>query len=624
MSPFWTLAKRLFARPGRLALSLGCAFFSAGGMGAGILGLIPTLELILGAKGASLQSIAAERVPWLGAGLIAALPTDRFLSVAWIIGGLSVLTVLGAATTFAQMAISASIAVEAIGSIRRDAFRHALHLPLAHLAGRSSDALSRIINDTELLMTGFLALIGKTVVQMSRAVVGLIVAFAIDWRLSLVALVATPVLYVVTRKLGKRIRRASRGALRARSELLNIASESLQGLRAVKANSAERRMLARFDEHNRATVRETVRQQTVRALASPLAQAITILFLAGLALLASRAIIAGSMDLPGFIAALAALGAAGSAARPLSRAVQEVQMSSAAAIRLGELLDEPPERMWSRPSGAGRLPRLPRHHESIEFDRVSLTYPGAQEPALDGVSVVIAHGSTVAFVGPNGSGKTSLLSLVPRLYEPDAGRVLIDGRDIAQVDLRSLRRQIGVVTQETFLFRGAIRENIAMGRSAPGSILTDAEIEDAARRARADEFIRRLPGGYDALVGEQGATLSGGQRQRLAIARAILRDPAILILDEATSMIDADSEARIAAALTDFSAGRTCLIVAHRLSTVVGADLIVVMEHGGIAATGTHEELLESSPLYRTLARTQLFPAQALASPTDGVAYDPA
>jgi subfamily B ATP-binding cassette protein MsbA len=220
------------------------------------------------------------------------------------------------------------------------------------------------------------------------------------------------------------------------------------------------------------------------------------------------------------------------------------------------------------------------------------------------VDLVVRHGERVAVVGPNGSGKSTLLSMVPRLFDPDEGdgAVLIDGRDIREVSIRSLRRQIGVVTQETVLFRGTIRENIAYGADDAG----DERIIAAARRARAEEFIAAMPGGYDAMVGERGLTLSGGQRQRLAIARAILRDPAILILDEATSMIDADSEAKIAEAIADFTRGRTCLIVAHRLSTVIGADRIVVMDRGRIVDEGRHAELLARCEVYRLIARRQL------------------
>jgi ABC-type multidrug transport system fused ATPase/permease subunit len=238
----------------------------------------------------------------------------------------------------------------------------------------------------------------------------------------------------------------------------------------------------------------------------------------------------------------------------------------------------------------------------VEFREVGLTYVGAGKPALTGISLTIRHGETVAFVGPNGCGKTTLLSLLPRIFDPQGGAVLVDGVDVRGVSVESLRRQIGVVTQETVLFRGTIRDNIAYGMPQA----TMAEVESAAKRARAHDFIVGKPGGYDAQVAEQGLSMSGGQRQRIAIARAILRDPRILILDEATSMIDAESEARITEATREFSAGRTCLIVAHRLSTVLAADRIIVMDQGTIVGAGTHAELLERCDVYRSLAHHQM------------------
>jgi ABC-type multidrug transport system fused ATPase/permease subunit len=233
---------------------------------------------------------------------------------------------------------------------------------------------------------------------------------------------------------------------------------------------------------------------------------------------------------------------------------------------------------------------------------VCFTYPGAEDRALDGVDLQIAHGNRIAVVGPNGCGKTTLLSMVPRLLSPDRGTVSIDGLDLASVSLRSVRRQIAVVTQEIVLFRGSIAENIAFGSEKAGR----KRIVEAARRAHADEFISRIPGGYDADVTEQGNSLSGGQRQRIAIARAMLRDPSILILDEATSQIDAESEAHISAAIAEFCQGRTILLIAHRLATVLDADRIVVMDGGRIIDQGRHEELLGRCALYRRLSETQL------------------
>jgi ABC-type multidrug transport system fused ATPase/permease subunit len=281
-----------------------------------------------------------------------------------------------------------------------------------------------------------------------------------------------------------------------------------------------------------------------------------------------------------------------------------MQSSAAAANQLREVLNTAQETA----EDAGK-PALPRHRVDVEFQAVSFTYPAAEVPAVRDVSLKIPHGSRIAFVGPNGCGKTTLLSLLPRLFEPDpargdspAGRILIDGTDIATVTRRSIREQIGVVTQDVVLFKGSITTNIRY--AAPGA--SDVQVRDAARKARAEEFIAAKPGAYDAPIGEGGSGLSGGQKQRIAIARAILRDPAILILDEATSMIDADSEAKINDALDEFSKGRTCLVVAHRLSTVLRADLIVVMNAGRIEATGTHAQLLATSPTYQLIARTQL------------------
>jgi len=287
----------------------------------------------------------------------------------------------------------------------------------------------------------------------------------------------------------------------------------------------------------------------------------------------------------------------GAALKPLTGLLNDMQTSAGAAERLEELLHASPE-----PGHESGLERLPRHARSIELRDVVVRYPGTRTPALDGVSLTIKHGERVAIVGPNGSGKTTLLGLLYRLYDPERGSVLIDGYDLRRVSIRSLRKQVGVVSQETVLFEGSVRDNVAYGKPTA----SDEEISQALRRARASEFVEQLPGGIQAKIAERGTSLSGGQRQRLAIARAIIRDPAILILDEATSMIDAGSEARINEAMDEFSQGRTTVVVAHRLSTVRRADRIVVVEAGRVADIGTHEQLLARCELYRDLARTQL------------------
>ncbi|TVQ31109.1 MAG: ABC transporter ATP-binding protein [Phycisphaeraceae bacterium] len=611
MSHFWRFAARMLRRRRTLVLALLMAFVSALSMGGGLLAIVPMLRAILGEEGATLPEMASDvsdRLPiTLPAEWIAGLPSDRIDAVIWIILGLIALTIFGATANFLHSYLSFTVSTRTVADIRRDAFRHVLHLPLRSLVGRTSDTLSRIISDTNMLLNGFNSLTSKTVAQVTKALAALGAALIVEWRLTLVGLLVAPLLYIIVRKLGKRVRRAARGAMQAQAKLLGAATEALQGLRVVKVHSSERYELGRFSRHNRRVVREQLRARTARALAAPLNETVMIIVVGGLAILASKAIIDGRIGMSEFVVALGALGIAGAALKPLTNVVQDIQASSAAAVRLAELMETDPEPLHIFNKGKARHPRLERHQRSITFDNVSFTYPDADTPAVDGVSLEIPHGETVAFVGPNGSGKTTLLSLVPRLFDPDAGRVLVDGADIASVDLKSLRRQIGVVTQEVILFHATIAENIAYGASG----VSRAQIEEAARNAGADEFIRAKPGAYDGVVGEQGLSLSGGQRQRIAIARALLRNPAILILDEATSMIDAESERRIGEALARFRTGRTCLFVAHRLSTVLQADRIVVLDVGRIVDVGRHEALLERCEIYSLIARTQLVPTGA-------------
>ncbi len=616
MSPFWSYAAKMLRYRGMVILSFIMAGLSAGTLGAGLVGIKPILEGLLGKSSGGLPQLAREfnaKVPgWAPSwavipdSWIHRLPQGPATAVAWVMGTLCVLTAIGATATFLQAYLSLTVVNLTTTNIRRDAFHKVLHMPLKDIVlGGPSDAISRIMQDTAAISGGFNALLSKAVSQVAKGLGALVAAFFIDWRLAGLALAVGPVLFVIIRKLGKRIRRASKAALVAQSGLYHAAAESLQGLRVVKVHTTERYEAGRFHRMNKEAMRELNRVRTARALASPLVEALTLFAIAGLTLIAINNIRVGVIEASSVIQVIVALGAAGASFKPLTGLVNDVQASAAAAERLSELMKGPTE------SGhEASLPKLPRHQHSVAFDQVTFTYPTAPRPALDAVSISISHGETVAVVGPNGSGKTTLLALVPRLFDPDMGpegrrgRVLIDGQDISRFSVRSLRRQIGVVTQETVLFKGTIRHNIAYGAEAA----TEAAIIAAAKRARAHDFIAALPQGYDSMVAEQGLTLSGGQRQRIAIARAILRDPAILILDEATSMIDADSEAQIAEALAEFAKGRTSLIVAHRLSTVLSADRIIVMDQGRVVDVGTHAELLQRCGVYRLIADRQLLP----------------
>lgn len=604
MDAFWRFATKMGRRRGLLALGLLFAMISAGGMGAGLVAIQPILGTVLEPEHAGLPQLAAElnEKPWVNGaipqGVIDALPRGPFNAVVWMMSALGVLAVIGALANFMHQFLALTIVNHTIALIRREAYQRVIHLPLKTIVSEGpSDAISRVVNDTEALSAGFVALLSKAIAQVTKGLAALVAAFIINWPLALTALLVMPVLAVVIRALGKRIRRASGRALSARSGLFRVASEALQGLRVVKVHTTERYEAGRFGRINKEMLRQQNKVRTARAVASPLIEVLTVLVLGGLTIVAVKLILDGRLDKSEFIVTLTALGVAGASIKPIAGVLNDIQQSGAAADRLARLVGRDPEAGHN-----ARLPKLSTHRQSIVFENVRVVYPGQTIPALGSVSLTIRHGETVAFVGPNGCGKTTLLSLVPRLFDPDAGRVLVDGTDITRVRVRSLRRQIGVVTQEVVLFKGTVRENIAYGTPNP----TAEQVADAARLARAHQFITAMPQGYDTPIGEQGLTLSGGQRQRIAVARAILRDPAILILDEATSMIDAESEEHIGEVLRDFCVGRTTLVVAHRLRTVLSADRIVVMDAGRIADTGTHRSLLETSPLYRQLATGHL------------------
>jgi subfamily B ATP-binding cassette protein MsbA len=314
-------------------------------------------------------------------------------------------------------------------------------------------------------------------------------------------------------------------------------------------------------------------------------------------------VIQGDMTPGAFFSFLTAMFMTYTPLKRLSGTNNVIQQAMAAAERVFDLLDMPNEHEMDR--GRAELSTIRR---SLEFRGVRFQYQGTDVPALDDVNLTVRAGEIVALVGSSGSGKTTLVSLVARFYDPSDGLVLVDGRDVRDCTLRSLRSQIGIVSQDTVLFDDTVKNNIAYGRSA----VTDAEIEQAARAAYAHDFIQRLPNGYASMIGEDGVKLSGGERQRLAIARAILRDPPILILDEATSSLDSESERIVQLAIANVMKNRTTLVIAHRLSTIQNADRIVVMDRGRIVESGTHEELLSRGGVYRRLHAIQ-FQSEELA-----------
>ncbi|MGB2952680.1 MAG: ABC transporter ATP-binding protein [Gaiellaceae bacterium] len=417
------------------------------------------------------------------------------------------------------------------------------------------------------------------------------VLFFFEWKLALIALAITPVLVVLAYRYSHVAHPTLRDVQQKLADVATVAEENIVGVHVVKSFAQEPQEEGKFRVRSEAVFEQTIKANRQRALYVPLISWVPLVAQAAVLLVGARMVAHGQLSVGSFVAFNLYLGMLVTPLRSLGMWIGQAQRATASGERIFQVMDEP-EEISDRP-GALELPPGGGH---IRFEEVSFEYlPG--RPVLEHVDLDVPPGRTIALIGHTGSGKTTLTSLVPRFYDVSAGRVTIDGADVRDVTLRSLRSAMGVISQDTFLFSATVRENITFG--APG--LADEEVEHAARLAQAHEFIERLPQGYDTVIGERGITLSGGQRQRLAIARAIAVDPRILILDDATASVDATTEARIRLGLREAMKGRTTLIIAHRLSTISLADEIVVVDSGRICARGTHDELLETSDVYRDI-----------------------
>jgi ATP-binding cassette subfamily B protein len=416
--------------------------------------------------------------------------------------------------------------------------------------------------------------------------------FALQPGLAAIALAPVPFVVVIAWRYGRRSRPALQEAQQRIAELTAEAEENISGVRVVKAFAQEGRQLQRFRHSVGRVFGQQMYATRIQAKYGPLISFLPNIGLALILFVGGRQVIDGSLTLGQFTAFYAYLLMLISPMRTLGYMLSASQRATASGARIFQILDRAPR--MTEPEGA---PPLPPGHGRVSLNGVGLTFDGATRPALTGIDLEVEPGQTVALVGSMGAGKTALVSLLPRLYDATEGSVQIDGADVRSVELASLRQAVAVVTDDPFLFSATVHENIAYAR--PDA--TREEVERAARAAQADSFIQSLPEGYDTLVGERGLTLSGGQRQRIAIARAIVADPRVLVLDDATSSVDASTEQEIKLALREVLAGRTTFVIAHRLSTIALADRIVVLEDGEIAAQGDHEELLERSPLYREI-----------------------
>jgi ABC-type multidrug transport system fused ATPase/permease subunit len=418
-----------------------------------------------------------------------------------------------------------------------------------------------------------------------------VVLLVFAWKLALIALAITPILVVLAYRYSHVAHPTLRDVQQKLADVATVAEENIVGVHVVKSFAQEPAERAKFDGRSEAVFAQTIKANRQRALYVPLISWIPLIAQGAVLLIGARMVTHGSLTVGGFVAFNLYLGLLVMPLRSLGMWVGQAQRATAAGERIFQVMDEP-EEISDRPGAI----ELPPGGGDLRFERVGFEYM-AGRPVLENIELGVPAGKTIALIGHTGSGKTTLTSLVPRFYDVTTGRVLVDGRDVRDVTLRSLRRAIGVISQDPFLFSATVRENITFGAAE----LSDEEVEHLARLAQAHEFVELLPDGYDTVIGERGITLSGGQRQRLAIARAIAVDPRILILDDATASVDATTEAKIRLGLREAMRGRTTLIIAHRLSTISLADEIVVLDAGRIAARGTHDDLLATSQVYRDI-----------------------
>jgi ATP-binding cassette subfamily B protein len=490
-----------------------------------------------------------------------------------------------------------------VADVREAVYRNVIRMdPQFFEVTRTGEVLSRLTTDTTLVQS--ISGVGISIALRSTInLVGAIVMMAItSIKLLGLMLIAMPAVIVPVISLGRKLRKLSRSSQDRIADTSGLAGETLNAIQTVQAFTLEALNTRRYDEAVEESFKVAVVRTRVRAWLTALSTTLVVAAITIVLWFGAHQVLSKEMTGGELVQFLLFAVYAGVAAASLSEMWSEVQRAAGAMERLVELQQATPAIV--APPNPRPMPLLQSGVKAghVRFEAVRFNYPSRPEtPALDGFSIDIVPGETVAFVGPSGAGKSTTFQLLLRFYDPQSGRVLLDGVNIAEADPLVVRQRIGLVPQDTVLFGTSARENIRYGR--PDA--TDEEVEAAARAAAADEFIRALPQGYETFLGERGTRLSGGQRQRIAIARAILKNPPLLLLDEATSALDAESERVVQQALEQLMATRTTIIIAHRLATVLKANRIVVMDQGRIIATGSHEELIASNPLYARLAALQ-------------------
>jgi len=551
----------------------------------------------------AIMAAATALSAWLMKPVVNDIFVNRNRDVLWLVGGavLAAFFIKGLAN-YGQATLMSFVGLKIVADTQNRLFAHLARMDLGFFQGTSSGKLiSRFTYDINMMRTAVsnaLTSLGKDLLSLIGLVV---VMFIQDWQLAAIAFVVFPIAILPIVRIGRRMRKVTANTQREMGLLTTHLGQTFQGIRVVKAYGMEGYERGRVAEVVERLFSLTFRAQRIRALSSPIMETLGGVAVSVVIVYGGWRVIEDQIDAGAFFSFITALLLAYEPMKRLANLNTSVQEGLAAAERLFELLDQEPL-IRERPGARD----LVVDSGGISLDDVCFSYVKGQ-PALGGVTLAVPAGKTVALVGSSGAGKSTILNLIPRFYDIDSGRVAIDDTDVRDVTLASLHANIALVSQEIMLFDDTVRANIAYGRAGAN----ESEIEEAARNAAAHEFIIELPDGYDTVVGEHGTRLSGGQRQRLAIARAMLKNAPILLLDEATSALDTESERQVQAALGQLMQGRTTLVIAHRLSTVVSADLIHVIDGGQVIESGTHVDLLALNGTYARLYAMQFAEADA-------------